>query len=337
MKKKAKQGYLGTAFHTWLEWLEYIECVTQTNKRPGKPQFMAMNDKLFKVDNDDDFQKMMHEAMPVDAWLARCVRSSVKYAIKSETLGLMIHRYTDELDYLHKTRLLHLPHEWNTLMIEGWDEGNTTFLMCAQETVAQNGKAYDELGLEVDEPWICVNFALHSKNGVDLMGGKHSAAQKLSYVPVELHMTLGETWNNTRTVWAKTNGMEVTEEGEKVLNLMKGMFISWLESFHLGAVLRHKSIGTPPMPQDFIPHKRRKRHEFPRFEHVVMELEIDAPESAKTGRAVFQPHKRLHQVRGFWRHMQRSGKKIWVKPHWRGDEKLGVVKRDFEMTMHENH
>ena len=334
MKKQAKPGYLGTAFHTWLEWLEYVECVTQTTKRPGKPKYMAMNDKLFKVDSDDDFQKMMFDAMPVDAWLARCVRSSVKYAVASKTLALMTHQYEKELDYICRTRPMHLPHEWNTVVVDGWDN-NTTFLMCAQETVTKTGKDYPELGVTAHEKWICVNFVIHSKNGVDLMDGKHSDNQKLSYVPVELHMTKGETVENTRSVWAMTSGMEVTEKGEKMLNLMRGMFFSWLKSFHLNAILRRKSLGTPPMSVDYIPHKRRKKNEFPRFEHVVMELEIDEPEPAQTGRHVFQPKKRMHQVRGFWRQCK-SGKDVWVKPHWRGDEKLGVVKRDFEMTIHNN-
>jgi hypothetical protein len=325
MKKQAKPGYLGTAFHTWLEWLEYVECVTQTTKRPGKPKYMAMNDKLFKVDSDDDFQKMMRDAMPVDAWLARCVRSSVKYAVASKTLALMTHQYEKELDYIYRTRPMHLPHEWNTIVVDGWDN-NTTFMMCAQETVTKTGKDYPELDVAAHEKWICVNFVIHSKNGVDLMGGKHSDNQKLSYVPVELHMTKGETVENTRSVWAMTAGMEVTEEGEKMLNLMRGMFFSWLKSFHLNAILRRKSLGTPPMSADYIPHKRRKKNEFPRFEHVVMELEIDEPEPAQTGRHVFQPKKRMHQVRGFWR-QTKSGKDVWVKPHWRGDEKLGVVKR----------
>ena len=294
-----------------------------------------MNDKMFRVPNDDDFQKMMRDAMPVDAWLARCVRSSVKYSVKSETLALMMHQYDSELKYIHHSRPIYLPHDWNTIIVDGWDD-NTTFMMCAQETTTSTGKDYPELGVKADEPWICVNFCLHSKNGIDLMGGKHTSTHKLSYVPVELHMAKGETWANTKTLLATTEGVEVTEDGKEIINLMQGMFLAWLESFHLASILRRKSVGTPPMPVSFMPKKRRKKNEFPRFEHIVMELEVDQPDPSQSGRKVFQPKKRMHQVRGFWRHYK-TGKEVWVKPHWRGDEKLGVVKRDFELTMHDQH
>jgi hypothetical protein len=49
---------------------------------------------------------------------------------------------------------------------------------------------------------------------------------------------------------------------------------------------------------------------------------------------VFQPRKRLHQVRSFWRHYK-SGKVKLIESHWRGDPALGVVVKDYDMHLHE--
>ena len=38
---------------------------------------------------------------------------------------------------------------------------------------------------------------------------------------------------------------------------------------------------------------------------------------------------RLHSVRGHLREYQ-SGKKIWIKPYKRGDEKLGIIIKDYD-------
>ncbi len=135
-----KPGHLGPAFHEWLEWLEYTEALVTTEKRPpGKPKYIAMNDTLFHVEDDKDMTKMMNDALTVDAWLARCVRSSVKYKVDAETFAGLIHHYEDELRYIRKTTPIHLPHEWCTLVVE-WDED--TYLISLQETTTRTGEYY---------------------------------------------------------------------------------------------------------------------------------------------------------------------------------------------------
>lgn len=344
--KKPKTGYLGPAFHEWLEYLEYVECVALTNKRPPKQKWMALNDTLFHADTDDDFRKMTDQSFPVDAWLATCVRSSVKYKTTAQTLGLMCHQYEDELKYIRNTRELHLPHEWCTLIVEGF--GEDTYMICLQETTTQNGKPYPELGVEADEPWITANIAFYRESGVEVndpdaftLGaprkpGTIRPEQRLSYCPVEVHMTKGHTWNDTQFLMAQAEGVTVTEKGKHAIDMCKGLIIAWLESFHLASVLRSKTAGVKPLPLTYRPKKPRKRRQFPRFEHIVVELPVDAPDPSQTGRSVFQPKKRLHSVRGFWRRYK-SGKEVWVKPHWRGDEHLGVVRKDFEVVMHDEH
>lgn len=335
---KQKQGYLGPAFHEWLEWLEYCECMYLTEKNPGKPKHIALNDTLFHCDNDKDFAKMMNDALPVDAWLARCVRSSVKYKVEAETFAGLVHHYEDELRYIRNTVPINLPHDWCSLVVEWPSESGSgnedTYLICAQETTTKDGKDYPELEVAGDEPWICINMMLYRKQGVEV-DEQQRPEQRLSYVPVELHMQKGKVWEDTKFVTATTPGIETTEKGENAINIFRAFFMIWLEQFYLQSVLRHKAVAGGRPPQDFRPKKPRKRRQFPKFEHTVIELQMDAPDSQQIGRSVLQPKKRLHQVRGFYRHYRKTGKRVWVKPHWRGDETLGVVKRDFELTTRE--
>ena len=334
MSKQNKQGYLGPAFHEWLEWLEYCECMYLTEKTPpGKPKHIALNDTLFHVEDDKDMVKMMNDALPVDAWLARCVRSSTKYKVTADTFAGLIHHYEDELKYIRSTVPINLPHEWCSLVV---DWGEDSYLICAQETTTKDGNDYPELEVSGDEPWICMNMMLYRQSGVELMdtGQKHSG-QPLSYVPVELHFQKGKVWEDTKFVTATTPGVHTTEKGENAINIFRAFFLIWLEQFYLQSVLRHKAVSGGRPPVNFRPKKPRKRRQFPKFEHTVIELQMDAPDAQQVGRSVFQPKKRLHQVRGFYRHYRKTGKRVWVKPHWRGDETLGVVKRDFELTTRE--
>lgn len=330
--RNVKQGHLGPAFLSWLEWLEYCESLVTKGKRIGKPKHMAMNDTLFRVPDDAKMASVMNAALPVDAWLATCVRSSVKYKVDADTFAGLVHCHSDKLRSIRETTPIHLPHEWCTIIVE-W--GDDTYLMCAQETTTSNGKAYPELEVEADEPWICVNMMLHRKSGVELMqdGQKH-VEQQLSYVPVELHMQKGKLWSDTVSLTTAIDGLEVTDKGMKALDIFRAFFLIWLEQFQLTSVLRQQQTGAKPLPLSYKPKRARKRHQFPQFEHTVIQLEIDAPEPGQTGRSIFQPHKRLHQVRGFWRTYKKSGKRVWVKPHWRGDEQLGVIRRDVELVTH---
>lgn len=48
----------------------------------------------------------------------------------------------------------------------------------------------------------------------------------------------------------------------------------------------------------------------------------------KSGDVCFK--KRLHECRGHWR-KYRDGRRVWVKAHFRGDKKIGVVKKDYSI------
>jgi len=329
-----KSGSLGPAFHAWLEWLEHTEHVLLgTGPVKGKPLYMAMNDALFSQQSDSDFHKMMSDCAPVDAYNARVVRSSTKYKVDVSTLINMLEKYQKELIYIRDTRPINLPFEWCTLVITGY--GKDDILVCLNETDPKDNRDYPELNIEAGEKFIDCNIAFYLAEGVEMMDGDVNVHQRLSYCPVELHFNKGLLESETEFLNAIAEGVTVTKMGEQVVELVRILTLTWIHSFHLSSMLRRKRPGLPAEFGNNFKRKRlRKKKDHPHFEHFIVELEVDEPDPMQEGRTVWQPRKRMHQVRGFFRHY-RSGKVSWVKPHWRGDEALGVVKKDYELTLHE--
>ena len=334
-QRSAKPEHLGPGFHTWLEYLEYVEWVlTGTGRRRGKPKYMALNDTLFVNDTEDDFRAMMEDLCPVDAYMARVVRSSTKYKVDASVLMNMATRYEAEIEYIRNTRPLNLPFEWCSLIVTGI--GDDEFLIAMAETEPRDHKTYPELGLEPDEKFIDCSIAFYRETGLKMMDGSINRGQRLSTCPVELHFNKGKIESETTFLNAIAAGVKPTPKGEDAVTIIRNMVLLWIHSFHLAAMLRNKQIGMPPTPGKALTRRRlRKKSKHPHFEHFVVEMEVDEPDPMQEGRTMYQPHKRMHQVRGFFRHYK-SGKVSWVKSHWRGDEALGVVKKDYEVTLHDD-
>ncbi len=144
--------------------------------------------------------------------------------------------------------------------------------------------------------------------------GKIAPAKQLSHFPMEMHCQHNKVETDTRMLYAGAGQVEPTQHGRQVLDLIWRSFVIWHHQFHLQSILRHKQVAGGRPPATFRPQRLRKKHEHPKFEHTVIEMEVDTPEPSQTGRSVFQPKKRLHQVRGFWRNYRKSGKRVWVKP-----------------------
>lgn len=337
MKQRgAKPGALGAAFHTWLEWLEYCEqLLLGTGKVRGKKlHYMAMNDTLFKCNTDAEFNQMMHDVVPVDAYMARIVRSSTKYKVDAHVLMDMAVKYNDELNYIRETRPLNLPFEWCTLVITGF--GPDEFVVAMQETDPRDGKSYPELGVESGEKFIDGSIVFYRQKGVELIGGFVAKGQQLSFCPVELHFNKNKLEADTTFLNAVAEGVTVTPAGTTAVELVRNMVLVWIHSFHLSSILRSRQVGLPATPGKTFTRKRlRKKKQHPHFEHFIVEMEVDEPASQQAGHSGWQSRKRLHQVRGFFRHYK-SGKVSWVNSHWRGEERLGVVRKDYEMKLHDD-
>lgn len=337
-QKIAKPGYLPRAFYEWLMHLEKVEQLITTQKYMPKPPHYTFANKLFQQTGDSN--ETIREMAVVDAWLATIVRSSVKFSIDVMTIYEMQQQYEKEVEYLLNTRELHLPYEWCTLVITGL--GGDDVVVSLMETTAEDKDPrepiqlikYPELGLEEGEKFISASMCFYRPKGLEMEDAKVHASERLSHCPVEIHFNKGRLLEDTTFLNAVAANVEVLERGKDTIELVRICVINWLVSFGLAGMLRRKQHGIAhKVGQRTKPLHKRKKWERPMFEHFVCELEIDLPEPQQSGMHVEQPKKRLHQVRSFQRHLH-SGKVIWVKSHWRGDRKLGVVKKDFEMVMH---
>jgi len=331
-----KPGSLGPAFHTWLEWLETVE-YGLLGKGPPKrnTKYVSMNNTLFETPTEEEFTNLMNQLMPVDAYNARIVRSSTKYKVDIATLMQMSVKYKAEIEYIRGCRPLNLPFEWCTLVITGY--GKDDILVCLQETDPRDNKAYPELNLQPGDLFIDCDVAFYRAEGLEMMDGKISKATRLSYCPVEIHFNKGLLEEETMFLNAVADGVRVTQMGKDVMELVRVLVVTWIHSFQLSSMLRERFPGALATPGKAFRRKRlRKKVDHPHFEHFIVEMEVDEPDPQQTGVTMYQPRKRMHQVRGFFRRY-RSGKVSWVRPHWRGDETLGVVKKDYELTLHEDN
>ncbi len=338
-RKAAKPGYLPPAFYEWLMHLESVEKLFVTKKYTAKAPHFFFNNTMFKQTGDPN--TTIREMAVVDAWLATVVRSSVKFTMDIGTIREMQIQYNDELEYLINTRPVNLPYEWCTLVLTGL--GDDDVVVSLMETTAEDNdpraadklKAYPELGVEEGEKFISVSMCFYRPVGIEDESGKIRPDERLSMCPVEIHFNKGALLSETTFLNAMASNIDVSKKAENTIELVRVCIVNWLASFGLAGMLRRRQHGIAhKVGQRTKPMHKKKRWERPMFEHFVCELEVDSPPPQQAGYHAEQPRKRLHQVRGFPRHLK-SGKVIWVNPHWRGDKKLGVVKKDFEMVMHD--
>ncbi len=333
MSKRQKQGHLGPAFHHWLEHLERVEALLAGKSR--KSPVYAVNEDLFGM-KEESFQEMI----PVDGALAQVVRSSVKYKMPIETMAGLAHHYEDEVNYLLDVHPPRLPHEYCTIVFEGFLPGANNvsgdLIVCLQDQTTDVD--YPALGLKTGESFICANIAGYRPGGVNLLNGPQGGnVHSISSFPVEIHISKDLDGN---VLYANAEKAMPTEAGKTTLYMVTRSVLIWMQTFNMQSLLREKTPGVAPnRALRNAPKRLRKRVDHPKFEHTILTLEVDAPEPQQQGISKFQPKKRLHQVRGFWRFYKKTGKRVWVEPHWRGDKELGVVRRDYEVTMHEekNH
>lgn len=101
----------------------------------------------------------------------------------------------------------------------------------------------------------------------------------------------------------------------------------WVVNKENGAIARGtKSINTEVLPQDLY---KRVTINLPK-DKAIAQFKKQKVRTRKFGTAE-------HTVRGHWREYQKTGKRVWVKEHTRGDEKYGTVTKDYILTKRDNY
>ena len=361
-RNKVKPGYIGPAFYEWLAHLEMCEDIVVRNKVRDKKRAArgyTFNDELWPTGDQpisrvvgQDAEILMSSTvaamLPVDAWVAHLVRSSVKYRITHDTMLDIAEKYQDEIDYIHRTMTIELPYDPITVVFEGvGPKEDDVMVNLSLQTAAHrsrvDGEFYDvnypALGIGENDEFISASICFHRAKGVELTStGDTDASAKLSHCPVEIHFNKGLGVTDTKWINAIAPGTHMSARGAQMIEETRKMILYFLSYFSLRNLLRRKQPGLSPalMAEQGKRRKPKHRNKFnrPMFEHFVIELEVDEPEAQQSGITRAMHKKRQHQVQGH-RRVCKSGKVTWVKPHWRGDKNLGVIRKDYEMTTHE--
>jgi len=327
-----KKGKLGPAFHETLEFLEAVEhfadapdTVKEKMKLPG----LAIEESYF--DQSGAFDRGLPQLIGGYANMAGELRSAVKYKMDGETFTKLSEKYGEEIFFLMNNVPIRLPHDPTALIL---DLPKESFVIVATERTVPEG-GYSQMELDEGDKIICLTMMGYMKKGVRYGEGRLKN-QKLSHFPLELHLIDGVLAIDQNPTVATVDGLTLKEHGHNLVDHLTTFFNVFIQTFNLTSVLRSKQPGVPAsMKLKERRHQKRKKAQHPLFEHTVITTEIDAPEPGQTGYSILQSKKRLHQVRGFWRTYRKTGKRVWVKGHWRGDKDLGVIRRDVELVTHE--
>jgi len=246
----------------------------------------------------------------------------------------------------------YLPFENVFIQYEG-HSGRSILALCERRTL---DKDYPELGLLAGESFICLTPAGYNNNGF-----KGEPNEKLGCYPIEIHFREGVEWtgqvvqgdgDNVGLEWScpAEDGndcppmIEAAPKGVRAKNWElrnhSGPYMNAL--FALLAMLSNGGVkqtnhGTVK-PENVIRRKPLHKKQHPMYEYRVLELGLGDEEPIVNVQIPREcAKKRLHAVRGFFRHYKKplksgpnKGKtKVFVREHWRGEKELGVVRKDY--------
>jgi hypothetical protein len=250
---------------------------------------------------------------------ACAVRSGMKYTIPvSET-----NNSWDRDAATIPTTPLRLPFPWITVSahITSTIAKNTILMMFAEYRTVEEG--YPELGVEPDEQFIAVNsYVFVSPN--------------IYPIPVEIHFKVTDDIEPTYiSAWLG----KPLDEGGRLLNGLMIVFFTWWEMINNRTAKITTYRGLKPSYERKI--KPLHGHKYPKFEHVVIERDLDPepdPRGESTARAPGMVRK--HFRAGHWRHFAKplksgpnKGKtRTWVQDCAPGNAEIGILKTDLVLT-----
>jgi hypothetical protein len=186
------------------------------------------------------------------------------------------------------------------------------------------------LDQEYDDDWYANNGIKLGDRFISMVMGFLMDGLDLYLIPAEFHFTSHvpfEQINYTSGI-PKGTPKFVADEMKGYCRCAFTSAVIWIMALNSPQVKHDVRQGLKP---GVIHTPRRKERVF--YEHTLLTIDPSKPIEQTDPLGSHSKH-RLHPVRGFWRHYK-SGKRTWVKAHWRGDKELGVVTHDYEIR-HEN-
>ncbi len=250
---------------------------------------------------------------------ARQLRSAFKFK--------MSHQDMHELaDFENPDLVMRLPFEECVLVVTGVaEDAITAICLFAEERhyLPETGEImpdwYDDNNIAHGDKFICVTASFVSGDGSFML------------LPAEYHATMNRPLDGPRagtwcTAVPKGTPDATLDNMEKIGAFMFVMLGGWIASINNPNHEVEQTQGLKPGVKHRAPRHKERRF----YEHKM--VIIDPLKAHVIGGTTGHGAKhRLHPVRGFWRRYKKSGKTVWVSPHWRGDKELGVITHDYEV------
>ena len=252
------------------------------------------------------------------------VRSGMKYTIPPIALGVPY-----ELPF-ELTTPFRLPFPWTTVSIPVIPSSTDEFLpnvIIYMEYRTAPREGYESLGLSSGEEFICMSpYVQRTHLGVMPM-------------PAEIHIKITD---DTEPEMVEAWLSEPSNLGEEMLSSFAMFAMTWWEMLNSKGTHAVTHKGLKPSLTRKVKH--RHGHRYPRFEHVVLEREVN-PDSDPRGESIARApgQVRKHFRSGHWRHYSKpiksgpnAGKmRTWVRDSAPGNAELGVLKTDLVLTKKE--
>lgn len=332
--KKRKSKSLGRGFHNTLRILELCErAVMDSAKSDAKNHFelSKLGDPFIRVCNamgigDANTDRFIGEV--VERWAndAGDLRESFKFRIDDDTL-LLSSPYP-ETEFL-------MPFDKTTLVVNIEKRG--VALKNAIESADSDLKS--EMVFYIEKRVTPEEYR-SLKSGDEFYSITCSVLNKDTgyggIFPFEIHIPLGQTIPACHS--------EILQYMEVYLGVPEMVPETLMDDFYKAQLVAQINVcrfiqilargdyrkQTFPGLKPGVTHLARKQ-KYPMYEHTTVEIDLTPDQRNAQGNfSIEGRHHRLHPVRGHWRTLK-SGKKTWIKSHWRGDDSLGVVTHDYDI------
>jgi hypothetical protein len=201
---------------------------------------------------------------------------------------------------------------------------------------------YTQMGIAPGEKFICCIPAIYNSTGI-IKDGVKDPSSKLSVMPVEMHIPIGPLVKDGKADIRSVAAFPVGVDGQGFMDGYNNTVLNHLMLFLILCHSHNPSIRrtVPGLPQEarkIIKKHRRKPMESTFYEHHVLEIPAEGNVPLHFGEGTPGTRKRLHAVRSHVRTFKQPIKSgpnkgkmsTIIPPQWRGDEKLGVVTKDYD-------
>lgn len=347
--KKTRPRSFSPAFDTWLRWCEQYEDYA-AGRLKRFPSDMVYHEDLFEVHSTD-----MIPALPqlIENWAstAKSMRSAMKFRYVHPT-AQSIQKGKDEgirmPVWMDTPVALPFPLTYVEVDIGGTElSPDNKAMMILAERHASNvpdswTDRYTQMGIAPGEKFICCIPAVYNPTGI-IQDGVKNPTSKLSVMPVEMHIPIGPLVKDNKADIQSIAAFPVGVDGSGFMEDYHNTVLNHLMLFLIlchshNPAIRRTVPGLPREARKIIKKHRRKPMESTFYEHHVLEIPAEGNVPLHFGEGTPGTRKRLHAVRSHVRRYSKPLKsgpnkgKTWtmIDSQWRGDEKLGVVTKDYD-------